>query len=173
MGKIRRRSGPLGAGGHRPSMHFHLPRPRFPKGLSPGFLIFSFLAVCPGLYFREHYFIVLLPAFAFSSGKAVTLGERWLERTREGAQARYLPIASTSLACAHSLYAKREVFFSRRRSRPAANLRKQSLSRVARDRGTSKTIPRRMRRSRCWVRSRRFTSMRTAIPRPDIFTLIR
>src|SRR5439155_6855635 len=27
-----------------------------------GFLIFSFLAVCPGFFFREHYFVVLLPA---------------------------------------------------------------------------------------------------------------
>ncbi len=28
------------------------------------FTIFSFLSVCPGLYFRPHYFIVLLPAIA-------------------------------------------------------------------------------------------------------------
>ena len=29
-----------------------------------GFLVFSFFCVCPGFYFREHYFIVMLPAVA-------------------------------------------------------------------------------------------------------------
>ena len=33
---------------------------------------FSFLAVCPGLYFREHYFIVLLPAVAVLAGVAIS-----------------------------------------------------------------------------------------------------
>ena len=28
------------------------------------FFIFSFLSVCPGFYFRKHYFIVLLPAIS-------------------------------------------------------------------------------------------------------------
>ncbi len=33
-----------------------------------GFLFFSFLATCPGFYFRPHYFILLLPAIALLSG---------------------------------------------------------------------------------------------------------
>jgi hypothetical protein len=33
-----------------------------------GFLLFSFLSTCPGFYFREHYFILLLPAIALLSG---------------------------------------------------------------------------------------------------------
>jgi 4-amino-4-deoxy-L-arabinose transferase-like glycosyltransferase len=33
-----------------------------------GFLVFSFLATCPGLYFRPHYFVLLLPAIALLSG---------------------------------------------------------------------------------------------------------
>jgi hypothetical protein len=40
------------------------------------FLAFSFLAVCPGLYFREHYFVLLLPALALFAGAAVTLPEK-------------------------------------------------------------------------------------------------
>ncbi|HLG22839.1 MAG TPA: glycosyltransferase family 39 protein [Candidatus Manganitrophaceae bacterium] len=36
-----------------------------------GFFIFSFLAVCPGLFFREHYFILLLPAVSLLTGVAV------------------------------------------------------------------------------------------------------
>lgn len=37
-----------------------------------GFLVFSFLAVCPGFYFREHYFIVILPAVSLLADAAVT-----------------------------------------------------------------------------------------------------
>jgi len=37
-----------------------------------GFLIFSALAVCPGFYFRTHYFILLLPALALLSGAAIS-----------------------------------------------------------------------------------------------------
>lgn len=35
-----------------------------------GFVVFSFLAVCPGFYFREHYFILFLPAVALLAGIA-------------------------------------------------------------------------------------------------------
>jgi hypothetical protein len=34
-------------------------------------LVCSFLAICPGLYFREHYFILMLPALALLVGAAV------------------------------------------------------------------------------------------------------
>ena len=33
-----------------------------------GFFVFSFLAVCPGLYFREHYFVLILPAVSLLIG---------------------------------------------------------------------------------------------------------
>jgi hypothetical protein len=33
-----------------------------------GFLVFSFLAVCPGFYFRPHYFILICPAAAILAG---------------------------------------------------------------------------------------------------------
>ena len=38
-----------------------------------GFLIFSFLGVTPGLYFRQHYFVLVLPALAVTVGMAVAL----------------------------------------------------------------------------------------------------
>jgi Flp pilus assembly protein TadD len=42
------------------------------------FLVFSFLAVCPGLYFREHYFVLMLPAIALLAGAAVGVAlKRW------------------------------------------------------------------------------------------------
>jgi Dolichyl-phosphate-mannose-protein mannosyltransferase len=36
------------------------------------FLAVSFAAVCPGLYFREHYFVLVLPAIALLAGAAVS-----------------------------------------------------------------------------------------------------
>jgi tetratricopeptide (TPR) repeat protein len=43
-----------------------------------GFLVFSFLAVCPGLYFRGHYFVLMLPAIALLAGAAVgTALKQW------------------------------------------------------------------------------------------------
>jgi Dolichyl-phosphate-mannose-protein mannosyltransferase len=45
------------------------------------YLVFSFLATCPGFYFREHYFILLLPAVCLLSGIGVSavasLAARW------------------------------------------------------------------------------------------------
>jgi Flp pilus assembly protein TadD len=42
------------------------------------FLVFSFLAVCPGFYFREHYFVLMLPAIALLAGAAVgTALKQW------------------------------------------------------------------------------------------------
>jgi hypothetical protein len=35
------------------------------------FLVFSFLAACPGFYFRPHYFVLVLPAVALLAGAAV------------------------------------------------------------------------------------------------------
>lgn len=35
------------------------------------FLAFSFLAICPGLYFRDHYFVLMLPAVALLAGASV------------------------------------------------------------------------------------------------------
>ncbi|MGB7581842.1 MAG: glycosyltransferase family 39 protein [Sedimentisphaerales bacterium] len=41
--------------------------------LAAGFFIFSFLAVCPGFYFRNHYFIFLLPAAAILAGVGIAV----------------------------------------------------------------------------------------------------
>ena len=37
-----------------------------------GFLFFSALAVCPGFYFRPHYFILVLPAVSLLAGAAIS-----------------------------------------------------------------------------------------------------
>lgn len=52
--------------------------------LMVGFLLFSFMAVCPGLYFRKHYFILMLPAVALLAGMAVHSATQMLARARSG-----------------------------------------------------------------------------------------
>lgn len=43
-----------------------------------GFFCFSFLALCPGLYFRPHYFVLWLPAIALLAGVGVCgITEKW------------------------------------------------------------------------------------------------
>jgi hypothetical protein len=47
-------------------------RLRSHSALAVGFLLASFLAVCPGFYFRSHYFVLTLPAVAMFGGIAVS-----------------------------------------------------------------------------------------------------
>jgi hypothetical protein len=74
-----------------------------------GFVVFSLLAVCPGFYFRNHYFILLLPAAALLIGLAVSWGEKWFEPTPWW---KLLPLLIGVLACAESLLAYHNVLFS-------------------------------------------------------------
>ena len=46
-----------------------------------GLLFFSFLSVCPGLIFRQHYFILMLPVVALMAGLAMEAALRYLQRT--------------------------------------------------------------------------------------------
>ncbi len=48
----------------------------------PGFAVFSFLAVCLGGYFRQHYFIQLLPAAGLLAGVAVHVVSQWSAQMR-------------------------------------------------------------------------------------------
>jgi Dolichyl-phosphate-mannose-protein mannosyltransferase len=47
------------------------PESRRHAPLVAGLLFFSFLAMCPGFFFRQHYFILMLPAVALLAGIAV------------------------------------------------------------------------------------------------------
>ena len=47
-------------------------------------LLFSFLAVCPGFFFRQHYFIQMLPAVALLVGIAVSSATQRLARAGYG-----------------------------------------------------------------------------------------
>jgi 4-amino-4-deoxy-L-arabinose transferase-like glycosyltransferase len=73
------------------------------------FGLFSFLAVCPGLYFREHYFLFLLPSVALAAGSAIDGSARnILMRARLVA-----PLALASGCLAWSLYSDRDILFHR------------------------------------------------------------
>jgi hypothetical protein len=80
-------------------------RPQAPFAL--GLLIFSFLAVCPGLFFRKHYFILMLPAIAILTGIAVSAGTKVLSQRTEAKQLRYAPAALFLLALGWCFYAQR------------------------------------------------------------------
>ena len=76
-----------------------------------GFLFFSFLAVCPGLLFREHYFILLLPAVSVLTGIGVDAATRAFRTLGPGKPLRQLPTILFALALAASFYSQRGFFF--------------------------------------------------------------
>ena len=71
------------------------------------FLGFAFLGTAAGLYFRLHYFILLLPAFALVLG----LGIESLRTSLVSRSLRWLPPALLVMALAWSVYQQQWVFF--------------------------------------------------------------
>jgi 4-amino-4-deoxy-L-arabinose transferase-like glycosyltransferase len=76
-----------------------------------GFLAFSFLAVCPGLYFRGHYFILMLPAISLLAGVAVSAARQGLLQSRHRAWA-FLPVLVFLVAFALAIFSQREYLFA-------------------------------------------------------------
>lgn len=77
-----------------------------------GFLFFSFLAICPGFYFRPHYFIILLPACALLVGAfAYTLINLGLQARLRQSGALTTAFIAFALACAWSIWQERKYLF--------------------------------------------------------------
>ena len=76
-----------------------------------GFVFFSFLAVCPGWYFRGHYFILLLPAVGLLAGIAVKVSAEMLARSAPQVSAAVLAATLFGLSAAHTLWVGRSIFF--------------------------------------------------------------
>jgi hypothetical protein len=74
-------------------------------------LFFSFLATATGFYFRRHYFILLLPAFALTVGVGVRLLQERLETGGAGPAARMLPAALLAGALLWNVLSQRDSFF--------------------------------------------------------------
>jgi len=79
--------------------------------LAAGFFVFSFLAVCPGLYFRNHYFIFLLPAAAILAGVSIAV----IDGLYAGTTPMLLRLARTGtiglIVIGYALYYQRECLF--------------------------------------------------------------
>jgi hypothetical protein len=52
--------------------------------LVTGLLLFSFAAICPGLYFRDHYFVLLLPVVALLCGIAISRATALMQKSSLG-----------------------------------------------------------------------------------------
>ncbi len=75
-----------------------------------GLLLFSFLAVCPGLYFRPHYFILMAPVVALLAGMAVHSATEVLSR-RGGLALAAIPAVVFSAAFAYAVVEQGDVMF--------------------------------------------------------------
>jgi hypothetical protein len=80
-------------------------------GFVTSFLLFSLLAVCPGLYFRPHYFILVLPAAALCTGIGVCAVRQLLLEQRSGPLAGWLPVLYFALVFGVSVRSQYKTFF--------------------------------------------------------------
>ena len=76
-----------------------------------GFLLFSFLSMCPGFYFRPHYFILLLPAVALLAGIGTSSAFDTLTRILKGPLTRIIQIVSVLAVLFFTMYKQRDFFF--------------------------------------------------------------
>ncbi len=75
------------------------------------YTIFSFLAVCPGFYFRGHYFLLFLPAVGLLAGIAVQVIADFLARKSAALNAPIVAAVLFGVASLHTLWAGRAVYF--------------------------------------------------------------
>jgi len=75
------------------------------------FFIFSFLSICPGFYFRPHYFILLLPAIALLASIGVTSIGRSLSGINALTAKRGIAILLATIIIFYSIYQQRVFLF--------------------------------------------------------------
>ncbi len=73
-------------------------RARINRGLLIEFTLFSFLTICPGFFFRNHYFVTLLPAVALLAGVATSATVQFLSDRRMPTPLQILPILAMAAA---------------------------------------------------------------------------
>src|ERR1700686_3904789 len=76
-----------------------------------GLLAFSCAAVCPGLYFRHHYFVLVLPAVAILIAVAVTSAIRLLTVKFTSRWLHVLPVVVFAAAWALTIHRSAEYYF--------------------------------------------------------------
>lgn len=76
-----------------------------------GFVLFSFLAVCPGLFFRPHYFIFFLPGAALLAGIAIQAMATFILGRQEQLKQYALVLTIFGICVAGTLYQQRQFLF--------------------------------------------------------------
>ena len=76
-----------------------------------GLLAFSFVGVCPGFFFRGHYFILMLPAIAVLAGLAVSSTRRYVMRRPRWAAWAPVPILAFLGCCSYIVIQEWPTFF--------------------------------------------------------------
>lgn len=71
------------------------PYARAHAGFVTSFFVFSWLAVCPGFYFRQHYFILVLPAAALCTGIGVEAARQLLLQRLNPQRQRFGPLIAS------------------------------------------------------------------------------
>ena len=80
-------------------------------GFVASFFLFSVLAVCPGLYFRPHYFVLVLPAAALCAGIAVSAVRQSLLERRFGRLVLWLPVLCFAVLFVISVRGQYKTYF--------------------------------------------------------------
>ena len=78
-----------------------------------GLFLFSFLSICPGFYFRRHYFVSLLPAVALLSGAAVFYAGEFISASKWGRYRNYAPLLLFMICVTYGLFNEKNYFFLR------------------------------------------------------------
>lgn len=76
-----------------------------------GFLLFSFLAICPGLFFRGHYFVLFLPAVAIMTGAGLSSAELVFPSITSVRFPHVIQALILLAAVTYSLYQEKDNFF--------------------------------------------------------------
>jgi hypothetical protein len=79
--------------------------------LVSSFLLISLLAVCPGFYFRPHYFVLALPAVALLAGMAVSCATQRFSASGGRRRVVFIPAFLFLIAFSYSVFQQRELFF--------------------------------------------------------------
>lgn len=71
------------------------------------FFIFSFLAICPGFYFRGHYFVLLLPAVSLLTGVAISSVYLLFQKSKR----QWIAVLLFLIAVTYTVYKEKDFFF--------------------------------------------------------------
>ena len=80
-------------------------------GFLAGFLFFSSLSICPGLYFRRHYFILLLPVVAVLAGLGLSSAYELLSQPERKRWLRWIPVFVFLFALQYCMRRQRKFLF--------------------------------------------------------------